>query len=328
MDGILNINKPAGKTSFDVVASIRRLSGCRRVGHCGTLDPDATGVLVVCLGRATKIAGMLADSTKQYRAEIQLGTSTDTYDASGKVTFSGDADPITLEEVRQALEQFKGRILQTPPAYSAIKINGRKLYDLARAGVEVNVSSRPVEVFRLEVVSWTPPTLTIEVECSKGTYIRSLAHDLGHALGCGAHLKSLVRTWSGPFAIKDSVTMQEFEMAVCSGYWERFIHPIDSPLLGWPAVILNDQQVKSVLTGRPVGIPNAAFQPRRDGGADAKLMCRAYDSGGALVGLLEFDNDSNTWRGRVVLADAAAERQCACENPCCRQGLGKQGACN
>ncbi len=207
VDGILNVLKPAGKTSFAVVSLLRRWSGERRVGHAGTLDPDATGVLVVCLGQATRIVEFLAGAGKTYRAEIELGVTTDTYDAAGKVVGRSDPSSVTEEQVRRVLESFRGTIAQVPPMHSAIHHKGKRLYELARQGIEVDREPRQVEISRLELLAWQPPVVTIEVDCSGGTYIRSLAQDIGTALGCGAHLKRLVRLKSGPFHLDDAVSL-------------------------------------------------------------------------------------------------------------------------
>ena len=223
MDGILNIDKPPGKTSYGVVAMIKRLSGEKHVGHAGTLDPDATGVLPVCLGRGTRIVEFLVDAAKVYRGEIELGAVTDTYDGSGNVIKHGDASKIDRASVESAMEGFRGSIEQTPPMYSAVKHQGKPLYSLARAGIEVKRKSRTVKVHRLELLEWNHPLFTIEVECGKGTYIRSLANDLGQALGCGAYLKSLVRTRCGVFGIEDAVGMPKLEEAFRHGYWEQFM---------------------------------------------------------------------------------------------------------
>jgi tRNA pseudouridine55 synthase len=193
LDGILNIHKPTGKTSYDMVAMVKRLSGERRVGHAGTLDPAASGVLPICLGRGTRVIEFLAEASKTYHARIELGVETDTYDASGRIVQRKDGSAIGLKEIEVALLPFRGLIEQTPPRYSAIKHQGRRLYELARAGIEVEPRSRPAMVYRLEILGWAPPTVTVEVECGKGTYLRSLAHDLGQSLGCGATLQELVR---------------------------------------------------------------------------------------------------------------------------------------
>ena len=217
MDGILNINKPQGKTSFSIVALVRRLSREKHVGHAGTLDPAATGVLPICLGRGTRLIEFLVDTTKTYHARVELGAVTDTYDGSGQIISQADTSRIKRQQLESALASFRGSIQQTPPMYSAVKHHGQPLYKLARAGIEVDRKSRTAIIHRLELISWKPPVATLEVECSKGTYIRSLAHDLGQSLGCGAHLKSLVRTRCGLFDIKDAVPVSKLEEAFRHG---------------------------------------------------------------------------------------------------------------
>ena len=227
IDGILNINKPTGMTSLDVVKIVRRLSGERSVGHAGTLDPGATGVLPVCLGQATRVIPFIVEAHKIYLAEIELGVSTDTYDADGNVTQKADPSNITREQVEGVLPSFSGSILQKPPMYSAVKHQGKRLYDLARSGIEVEREPRRADVFRLKLMDWRPPYCTIAVECGKGTYIRSLAHDIGQSLGCGAHVRELARLRSGIFDIDDSVTIPQLEASFERNYWQDILHPID-----------------------------------------------------------------------------------------------------
>jgi len=179
MDGILNINKPTGMTSHDVVASIRKLLKQRRVGHAGTLDPAASGVLPICVGQGTRVAEYLSESGKEYQASIIFGIETATYDAEGEITRVASPDALSQPGLEEALAQFRGRQMQTPPRYSAIKIQGQAAYKRTRAGEEVTLEARPIEIFRLEIVAWQKPMLTVNVACSKGTYIRSLAYDLG-----------------------------------------------------------------------------------------------------------------------------------------------------
>lgn len=233
MDGILNINKPSGPTSFHIVSLVKRLSGERRVGHAGTLDPMATGVLPVCLGQGTRMVQFLIDNTKTYRAEIELGVATDTYDAQGRITQQGDLSGISRSQLESELASFCGLIYQVPPMYSALKFQGKPLYKLARAGITVERRSRPVKIHHLELMDWQPPLATIEVVCGRGTYIRSLAHDLGQRLGCGAYLKSLTRLRYGLFDIREAVSVPQLEDAFRYGYWQRFIYPVDSVLLHW-----------------------------------------------------------------------------------------------
>jgi tRNA pseudouridine55 synthase len=208
-DGVLVIDKPAGPTSFDVVRRIRRASGLRRVGHGGTLDPLATGVLPICVGEGTKLAQFLLDADKAYDVTIALGVETDTYDAAGAVTARADAGHVTEAQVRAALPAFTGPIQQVPPAYSALKRDGRPLYDYARAGQTVEIAARAVTIHELALTRWGGPgAFDLRVRCSKGTYIRSLAFDLGRALGPGAHVTALRRTRSGPFALEDAQPLE------------------------------------------------------------------------------------------------------------------------
>ncbi len=222
MDGILNINKPSGKTSFSIVAQIRRLTGERRVGHAGTLDPEACGVLPVCLGQGTRVIEFLLNLSKVYRSEISLGVTTDTYDATGKIIQQADPSRISREQFETALGSFCGSISQTPPMYSALKYHGQRLYELARAGVTVSRESRQVKIYQLKLIDFKLPVVTIEVECGRGTYIRSLAHDLGKLLSCGAHLKSLIRSRYGPFDIADAVSPSQLEDACRYNHWQAW----------------------------------------------------------------------------------------------------------
>jgi tRNA pseudouridine55 synthase len=292
IDGILNLDKPRGKTSFGVVALVRRLSGERRVGHAGTLDPDATGVLPVCLGQGTRLIEFLAEATKIYRAEIELGITTDTYDAAGKVTQRCDASSLTKQQVETALSFFIGFIDQTPPMYSAVKQQGVPLYRWARAGVELPRKARRVEISRLEIVDWKLPLLTLEVECSKGTYIRSLAHDLGQKLGCGAHLKNLVRLKSGPFHIGDAVSISALEDAFQQGRWAELFHPIDMAVLHLPAITVDEESEKAIINGRPLDLTQVTEVSGK--------VCRAYSRDGRLIAILRYDEVRGCWKpGKV-----------------------------
>ncbi|MDW8051936.1 MAG: tRNA pseudouridine(55) synthase TruB [Armatimonadota bacterium] len=212
MDGVLNLNKPSGMTSHDVIEALRRIAGQREVGHAGTLDPLAEGVLLCLLGRATRLTPYLQELPKAYRGVIQFGIRTNTQDAEGEIFYQKPAPHLTLEQVREAAKQFTGRIMQIPPMYSALRLHGRKLHELAREGKEVPRAPRPVHIYRLHILSLQPgdyPTAEFEVECSKGTYIRTLASDLGDALGVGAYLKHLTRTAIGRFRLEDACTLDE-----------------------------------------------------------------------------------------------------------------------
>ena len=208
MDGILIVNKPKGWTSHDVVGKIRHIAQMKKVGHAGTLDPIATGVLVVLLGKATKLSDILLQKDKTYRAGVRLGFKTDTYDITG-VVISQTEPEITKDEVESVLRRFEGKQLQQPPMYSAVKQGGKKLYELARQGIEVERPLREVEIYSIDRLDFASPSFTIEVHCSKGTYIRSLIHDIGQAMGSGACMESLCRTASGSFLLSDAVTVEQ-----------------------------------------------------------------------------------------------------------------------
>jgi len=295
VDGILNIDKPRGMTSYRVVALVKRLSGERRVGHAGTLDPLATGVLPVCLGQATRVVEFLVAARKTYRAEIELGVTTDTYDASGSIIRQENSAGIHREQVEKALSSFRGVIRQTPPMYSAIKHQGKRLYELARAGITVERKSRPVTIHNLDIVDFQPPLVTVEVECGKGTYIRSLAHDLGQILGCGASLKSLIRQRYGPFDIEDAVSLPQLEDAFRQGHWEHLVHPMDSVLSAWPAVVVDEATERLIKNGALVALPLESAKEDR---------CRAYNANGHFLGVLRPDPEKGKWHPEKVFPDS------------------------
>ena len=294
VDGILNINKPPGRTSFSIVSFVKRLSGVRRVGHAGTLDPAATGVLPVCLGQGRRVVSFLHDTAKVYKAQVEFGVTTDSYDATGNITATGDPSGVSRKQLISALGSFRGLIQQTPPMYSAIKHGGKPLYELARAGIEVERKSRPVQIYRLELRRWQPPVATIEVECSKGTYIRSLAYDLGQLLGCGAHLKSLTRLKYGCFSLEDAVSLPQLEDGFRHGYWQQFVYPIDIVFQDWAAVVVDDSAEADVRNGRPVELkPGDRLKPEVD-------RLRVYNGDGRFLGVLQFNREKGHWRpGKV-----------------------------
>ena len=299
MDGILNINKPRGITSFGVVTQVRRLTGEKRVGHAGTLDPEATGVLPVCLGKGTRIVEFLVDTTKAYRAQIELGVTTDTGDASGRITRQEDPSQVSRERLESELTSFCGIIEQTPPMYSAVKYQGRRLYQLARVGIEIERKSRPVIVYSLKLTDWQSPVATVEVVCGKGTYIRSLAQDLGQALGCGATLKNLSRLRCGLFDIKEAVSLDQLEAACRHGYWQHLVYPIDTVLLDWGAIIVDDEVSQLIRNGRPVVLRNDYSD--REGGP-YQSYCRAYTLDGRFLGVLRFNPERSEWQPEKVFA--------------------------
>jgi tRNA pseudouridine55 synthase len=286
VDGILNINKPSGRTSFSIVSLVKRMSGERRVGHAGTLDPLATGVLPVCLGQGTRIIQFLMDAPKAYRAEIEFGVATDTYDATGSITSKGDPSGINRERLLETLNSFCGLISQTPPMYSAVKHHGKPLYELARSGIEVERKSRLARIYHLELIDWQLPVATVEVECGKGTYIRSLAHDLGQLLGCGANLKSLTRLRCGFFDIEDAVSLPQLEDAFRYGYWQHLFYPIDFVLSHWAAIVVGDTTEKDIRNGRSL-----VFAPTSYGN-----HCRVYTRDGCFLGVLWFNSEKGQWQ--------------------------------
>ncbi len=301
MNGILNINKPGGVTSFDVVAIVKRLSREQRVGHAGTLDPAATGVLPVCLGQGTRMVEFLIEATKTYRAEIELGVATDTYDASGKVTQKGDPSGVSQGWLESVLTSFCGVIDQTPPMYSAVKYRGRPLYELARAGIEVERRSRPTKIYHLELIAWQPPIATIEVVCGKGTYIRSLAHDLGQTLGCGANLKSLIRLRCGLFDIKDSISLPQLKDAFHHGYWQHFVYPIDVVFLHWTAMVVSEATGQAIRNGRPLTFDNSINNEQYLlSSASVENRCRVYTPDGCFLGVLHFNPERGQWQPKKV----------------------------
>jgi len=291
MDGILVINKPRGWTSHDVVGHVRRLTRgtVRRVGHAGTLDPMATGVLVVCLGRATRLSEYLITSDKVYRAVVRLGIETDTFDAAGQVVA---VRPVDVDEGKlgDVLQQFVGEIDQIPPMYSALKREGRPLYKLARQGMEVERAPRRVTIHEIVLRAWQSPDATLDVRCSAGTYIRSLAHDMGTALGCGAHVAALTRLASGPFTIDDAVAPEDLkEPADLQGR----LRPLDAGLQSLPAITLDIDAARRIAVGRAIMLPRMEIP--------ADSPCRAYDIHGKLIALIAYDAAAQVWRPKKVL---------------------------
>jgi tRNA pseudouridine55 synthase len=287
INGFLNVNKPEGKTSFNVVAWLRRLTGEKHAGHAGTLDPIATGVLPICFGQANRVVQFLTDSSKAYLAQIELGTATDTFDREGKIIQLGDVSGISSTLIEEALSSFQGYIEQVPPIYSALKHRGRRYYELARAGTPIKLKPRRVEIINLKLVDYQSPLITINVECSKGTYIRSLAHDLGKYLGCGAHLKNLTRLRCGPFHIESALSLSEFEDALRQGDWRELLYPVDSPLLGWEAAVVDKRNELAIRNG--LSLPLIEARPL------SEKYCRVYSLDGHFIAVLQFIPQKKLW---------------------------------
>ena len=292
MDGIFNINKPTGMTSHDVVAIIRKHLKQKRVGHAGTLDPLASGVLPICVGQATRVAEYLSESGKAYRADINFGTATDTYDAEGTITATASTADLTLNMIEETLEQFRGPQMQYPPRYSAIKIQGQPAYKRARAGEAIVLEPRPIVIYSLEIRDWIPPRLTLAIECSKGTYIRSLAHNLGMQLGCFAYLEALVRTRSGLFTLSDSITLEQLADAVETNSIQHYSFPLDKALEQYPAIELDAETVERIKHGNTF---NNTL-------ANNSGLARVYDTNGAFIAIAEWNEKQLAWQPKKVFA--------------------------
>jgi tRNA pseudouridine55 synthase len=272
---VLVIDKPAGATSFDVVARVRTRLSLRRVGHAGTLDPDATGVLPVLLGEATKLMPYLADQDKEYRAVVRLGIRTETQDLAGRVVDETPVPPLTLETVAATAARFVGRIAQTPPMFSALHHEGRRLYELAREGVQVAREARQVVVHAVDVEAVADERVTMRVACGKGVYVRTLAADLGDALGVGGAVERLTRLRVGPFALGDAVSGAELDTAPAAALRDRILPP-EAALAGWPVVQLDRMRAEAFRHGQSVEAVGAAAG-----------LARVHEPAGALIGVGE-----------------------------------------
>jgi tRNA pseudouridine55 synthase len=286
--GLLVVDKPVGPTSHKIVSLVRRGIGIRKVGHAGTLDPRASGVLVLCLGAATRLSEYLSTSSKRYEAVIRFGAATKTYDAEGPVTHETGVMP-KLKDIKSALPDFRGEIEQTPPPFSAIKVRGKKAYELARAGREVELEPRKVTIELLEVLDYRPPDVILDVECSAGTYIRSLAHDLGQRLAAGAHLASLRRTKAGPFTLEDAIPLPKLEVGFLTGKWEQYLRPAADALPDVPILNIEGERLEKIRFGHRI--------PAEE---KASGMVRALGPDGELVAILEAVKDGKEWHPRKV----------------------------
>lgn len=290
--GFLNIDKPTGWTSHDVVARVRRIVRERQVGHAGTLDPMATGVLLVCVGRATRLVEYVSGLPKVYRATVTFGVETDTWDAEGMVVGESDATGLTVERLSKLLEPFRGEIAQVPPMYSALKRDGQPLYRLARAGLIVEREPRTVRIDRLEIVGWDAPRLSLLVECSAGTYIRSLAYDLGQAAGTGAHLSALVRAAIGHFSLEQATTLDT--LAEAGEGWHRWLIEPHHALRHLPAVTVTGKMAQDLGHGRSIELSCEV----------SGEVCCAYDASHRLIAVLVPEDRPGWWRPHKVLAPA------------------------
>lgn len=304
MNGIINIYKEAGYTSHDVVAKMRGILKQKKIGHTGTLDPDATGVLPVCLGKATKLCDMLTDENKTYETVLHLGITTDTQDMSGSVLKTRQVS-LSEQEAADCISSFVGEYMQVPPMYSALKVNGKKLYELAREGKTVERKARPVHFYEICILGMELPKITLRVTCSKGTYIRTLCHDIGEKLGCGACMESLVRTRVGRFAIEESFTLTQLEQMAAEGTAVNAVVPIDAMFEQYPPVRVVQSSRQRVYNGnsfseKDLEIPGIHLRDDQ--------CVRAYDGEGTFIGIYRYDGKTHEFRLVKMFRDGSSER--------------------
>lgn len=282
--GIINVYKEKGFTSHDVVAKLRGIVGQKKIGHTGTLDPDATGVLPVCLGKATKLCDLLTDKNKTYEAVLLLGKTTDTQDITGEVLEEKSTEALTEEKVREAIEGFIGDYEQIPPMYSALKVNGKKLYELAREGKVIERKARPVKILDIQILEIDLPKVRMEVSCSKGTYIRTLCHDIGEKLGCGGCMESLIRTRVSTFRIEDAKTLDEIETLKQEGKLAELLVPIDAMFSSYPKITVKDDWKAFAKNGNPLDLKML----KEACGQDEETQVRLYDESGKFIAIYQW----------------------------------------
>ena len=301
INGVINIYKERGFTSHDVVAKLRGILKQKKIGHTGTLDPDAEGVLPVCLGKGTRLCDMLTDHSKVYEAVLLLGQSTDTQDVSGSVLQEAPVD-VSEEEVREAIMSFVGPYDQIPPMYSALKVNGQKLCDLARAGKEVERKARPVEIYEIQIEEIHLPRVRMTVSCSKGTYIRTLCHDIGEKLKCHGCMESLLRTRVGQFLLKDSLTLAQVEAYRDENRIPEIVMPVDQVFSDCPALKLTKETAKLGYNGNPFTSTQALtendqlVEKSSDISLDGGKWFRVYDPEGVFIGVYAYDSKRDQFR--------------------------------
>ena len=304
INGIVNIYKEKGYTSHDVVAVLRKVVGQKKIGHTGTLDPDATGVLPVCLGRATKVCELLTDHDKTYEALLLLGKTTDTQDISGEVLEERDPGDLTEEEVRSCIESFIGEYDQIPPMYSALKVNGKKLYELAREGKTVERKSRRVQIHGIRILEMNLPHVRMKVDCSKGTYIRTLCHDIGEKLQVGGCMEELERTKVGRFLKEDAVTLDEVRQKMEQGEGSELFTPLDQIFAELPAVTVTDAKAWMSYNGND--LPER-FLLEKEAWTDGQEV-RVYDSRKNFIGLYQYRAPKKLFHIKKMFLDPEAEK--------------------
>ena len=282
--GIINVYKEKGFTSHDVVAKLRGIVGQKKIGHTGTLDPDATGVLPVCLGKATKLCDLLTDKNKTYEAVLLLGKTTDTQDITGEVLEEKSTEALTEEKVREAIEGFIGDYEQIPPMYSALKVNGKKLYELAREGKVIEEKHVRLRSWIFRILEIDLPKVRMEVSCSKGTYIRTLCHDIGEKLGCGGCMESLIRTRVSTFRIEDAKTLDEIETLKQEGKLAELLVPIDAMFPFYPKITVKDDWKAFAKNGNPLDLKML----KEACGQDEETQVRLYDESGKFIAIYQW----------------------------------------
>lgn len=290
--GVINIYKERGYTSHDVVAKLRGIVGQRKIGHTGTLDPDAVGVLPVCFGKATKLCDLLTDKSKAYEAVLLLGIETDTQDISGTVLAEKSWEAVTESEAAKCIGEFVGEHAQIPPMYSALKVNGKKLYELAREGKVIERKARKIEIHQIEIVKMELPRITIRVSCSKGTYIRTLCHDIGTELGCGGCMESLVRTKVERFELAESHTLSEVEVMKHKGTLSEWIVPIDEMFGDIPQAVISEEASELAYNGNHIPYPAVQCEEKPKDNQETRL----YDSKGIFIGIFRFEKSEERFR--------------------------------
>ena len=296
-DGIINVYKEKGFTSHDVVAKMRGILGQRKIGHTGTLDPAAEGVLPVCAGKGTKLCDMLTDHDKTYRAVLLLGTETDTEDTTGTVLEAKDTSGLTEDEVQDVVLSFIGDFAQVPPMYSALKVNGKKLCDLARAGIEVERKARTVKIFSIEIEKINLPYVTMQVHCSKGTYIRTLCADIGEALGVGACMESLVRTRVSVFSLEEAHTLAEIEKIRDEGTLEELILPVDRVFEGKTKLTVVPEAFRFLQNGNRLNDGNFTDVPEKIADGEQVLV---YDPMGHFYAVYQYERETKDYKVRKM----------------------------
>lgn len=290
MDGIFNIYKQKGFTSHDVVAVVRKIIQQKKVGHTGTLDPDAEGVLPICVGKGTKLADYIMEGNKSYRAVVTLGVTTTTEDSSGEILEKKEF-VFDEQKIEQVVSSLLGTYHQVPPMYSAIKVNGKKLYELARQGKEIERKSREITIFDIQITKFMPPDqFEIDVVCSKGTYIRTLCADIGKKLGCGAHMSSLLRTSSGMFSLDTAITLDQLKELAEKGQLQSVLLPLEKALEQYDSIVVSSKGKKLLYNGNKI---YEHFFEQKKGNITQGKTVLGYDSENVLIGIYEIITEKN-----------------------------------